>query len=100
MTKAPSEVASVRLEMGRCKAAEGRAGAYVRLRSQGEPLRGGDTDGGTSLMAVWEKHFRSGYSKCKGPEVGRQRLVVTVTAAPARSLEFIEHRGRQGQDGV
>lgn len=58
MTKAPSEVTSARMEMGQGKAAEGRAGVYFRPRNQGEPFGGGDTDGGTSLMAVWGETFQ------------------------------------------
>lgn len=51
-------------------------GAYTRAVKEGL-----SEEATLEELVLWgngKEHVRSGYSKCKGPEVGRQRLVMTV----------------------
>lgn len=54
-------------------------------------------------LVLWgngEEHFRSGYSKCKGPEVGRQGLVMAVMQDQQGAWILLEHLGKQWLDEI
>lgn len=92
---------SARMEMEWSEAAE-RVGWWHTLDST---VKEGLSEEATLMeeLILWgngKAHFRSGYSKFKGPELGRQGAGHDCHVALARSLDFIECLGKQRQDEI